>query len=88
MASISKIVTALVILQAKPLSSATTPGPTITFSKDDHALYDIGAQHRSQAGERQCRQDAVAENRELRDRASRWVSREAVRGSSGPETRQ
>jgi D-alanyl-D-alanine carboxypeptidase (penicillin-binding protein 5/6) len=40
MASISKIVTAMVILQAKPLSSATDAGPTITFSKDDHALYD------------------------------------------------
>ncbi|MGN6325311.1 D-alanyl-D-alanine carboxypeptidase family protein [Pseudolysinimonas sp.] len=40
MASISKIVTALVILKAKPLSGATTPGPLITFSAADHALYD------------------------------------------------
>lgn len=40
MASISKIITALVILQAKPLTSATDPGPAITFSKADHDLYD------------------------------------------------
>jgi D-alanyl-D-alanine carboxypeptidase (penicillin-binding protein 5/6) len=40
MASITKIVTALVILKARPLSSATDPGPRITFSKADHALYD------------------------------------------------
>ena len=40
MASISKVVTTLVILQAKPLGSATDAGPRITFSKDDHALYD------------------------------------------------
>ncbi|MEP6843902.1 MAG: D-alanyl-D-alanine carboxypeptidase [Pseudolysinimonas sp.] len=40
MASISKLITAMVILNAKPLSSATDPGPTITFSKADHALYD------------------------------------------------
>lgn len=40
MASISKLVTAMVILQAKPLSSASDPGPTITFSRADHALYD------------------------------------------------
>lgn len=40
MASISKLVTALVILDAKPLSSADDPGPTITFSKADHDLYD------------------------------------------------
>jgi len=40
MASISKVVTALVVLQAKPLDGATTPGPRITFSAADHALYD------------------------------------------------
>jgi serine-type D-Ala-D-Ala carboxypeptidase (penicillin-binding protein 5/6) len=39
MASISKLITALVILNAKPLSGSN-PGPTITFSKADHALYD------------------------------------------------
>lgn len=39
-ASISKLITAMVILQAKPLSSTTDPGPRITFSKADHALYD------------------------------------------------
>ncbi len=39
MASISKLITALVILNAKPLSGSD-PGPTIAFSKADHALYD------------------------------------------------
>jgi D-alanyl-D-alanine carboxypeptidase (penicillin-binding protein 5/6) len=39
MASISKLITALVVLQAKPLG-ATDTGPTITFSKADHDLYD------------------------------------------------
>jgi D-alanyl-D-alanine carboxypeptidase (penicillin-binding protein 5/6) len=39
-ASISKLITTLVILNAKPLTSATDAGPTITFSKADHALYD------------------------------------------------
>jgi len=40
MASISKVITALVILQAKPLGSATDAGPTIAFTKADVALYD------------------------------------------------
>ena len=44
MASISKLITALAILNAKPLSSsadgASAGGPTITFTKADHALYD------------------------------------------------
>ncbi|MBW9092125.1 D-alanyl-D-alanine carboxypeptidase [Microbacterium jejuense] len=40
MASISKLITALVILDAKPLADANDPGPTITFSKADHDLYD------------------------------------------------
>jgi D-alanyl-D-alanine carboxypeptidase (penicillin-binding protein 5/6) len=39
-ASISKLITALVILDAKPLASAADPGPTITFRKADHDLYD------------------------------------------------
>lgn len=38
-ASISKLITAMVILAAKPLG-ASDAGPTITFSKADHALYD------------------------------------------------
>ncbi len=37
-ASISKIVTALVTLEAKPLKAGES-GPTITFSAADHALY-------------------------------------------------
>src|SRR5690606_2557279 len=40
MASVSKLVTALVILDAKPLAGPDDPGPTITFDRDDHALYD------------------------------------------------
>lgn len=40
MASISKIITALVVLNAKPLADTTDPGPTITFDRADHALYD------------------------------------------------
>jgi D-alanyl-D-alanine carboxypeptidase (penicillin-binding protein 5/6) len=39
-ASISKLITAMVILEAKPLKNADDPGPTITFSKADHKLYD------------------------------------------------
>ena len=39
-ASITKLVTALVILEAAPLASADDPGPTITFTKADHDLYD------------------------------------------------
>ncbi|WP_091227321.1 D-alanyl-D-alanine carboxypeptidase family protein [Microbacterium sp. 3J1] len=39
-ASITKLITALVILDAVPLASADAPGPTITFSKSDHDLYD------------------------------------------------
>lgn len=39
-ASVSKLITALVVLDAHPLSSATDPGPTITFDKADHDLYD------------------------------------------------
>jgi D-alanyl-D-alanine carboxypeptidase (penicillin-binding protein 5/6) len=40
MASISKVITALVVLNAKPLADTTDPGPTITFDRADHALYD------------------------------------------------
>jgi D-alanyl-D-alanine carboxypeptidase (penicillin-binding protein 5/6) len=39
-ASISKLVTALVVLEARPLADADDPGPTITFGKADHDLYD------------------------------------------------
>ncbi len=40
-ASISKIITALVVLDAHPLANADDPGPTITFGKADHDLYDV-----------------------------------------------
>jgi len=40
MASISKLITVLVILDARPLADVNDPGPTITFSKADHDLYD------------------------------------------------
>ncbi|MFH8248796.1 D-alanyl-D-alanine carboxypeptidase family protein [Microbacterium sp. B2969] len=39
-ASISKLITALVILDAKPLADADDPGPTIWFDKAAHDLYD------------------------------------------------
>lgn len=39
-ASISKLITALVVLNAKPLADTTDPGPTLTFDRADHALYD------------------------------------------------
>lgn len=39
-ASISKLITALVILDAKPLASADDPGPTVTFGRAAHDLYD------------------------------------------------
>jgi len=39
-ASITKLITALVILDAAPLASVDDPGPTITFTKADHDLYD------------------------------------------------
>ncbi|MEO5535345.1 MAG: D-alanyl-D-alanine carboxypeptidase [Pseudolysinimonas sp.] len=38
-ASISKLITTLVVLDAKPLGAGEN-GPTITFDKADHALYD------------------------------------------------
>ncbi|GAA2579394.1 hypothetical protein GCM10009862_18280 [Microbacterium binotii] len=40
LASISKLITALVVLDASPLSGPEDPGPTLTFSKADHDLYD------------------------------------------------
>ncbi len=39
-ASITKLVTAMVILDAIPLAGSDDPGPTITFTKADHDLYD------------------------------------------------
>jgi len=39
-ASITKLITALVILEAYPLADANDPGPTIVFGKADHDLYD------------------------------------------------
>ena len=39
-ASISKLITALVILEARPLAGADDPGPTITFDEAAHDLYD------------------------------------------------
>lgn len=39
-ASISKLITAMVVLNAKPLKDANDPGRTITFSKANHDLYD------------------------------------------------
>lgn len=39
-ASITKLITTLVVLDAKPLAGLEDPGPTITFDRDDHALYD------------------------------------------------
>ncbi|MCC4909074.1 D-alanyl-D-alanine carboxypeptidase family protein [Microbacterium sp. cx-59] len=38
--SISKLITALVVLNAKPLASAEDPGPTLTFDEADNDLYD------------------------------------------------
>jgi D-alanyl-D-alanine carboxypeptidase (penicillin-binding protein 5/6) len=40
MASISKLITAMVVLDRKPLASPSDAGPTLTFSKADHDLYD------------------------------------------------
>lgn len=40
LASITKLIAALVILDRYPLAGADDPGPTITFSKADHDLYD------------------------------------------------
>ncbi len=39
-ASISKLITAMVVLDAHPLSGPSDSGPTITFSKADADLYD------------------------------------------------
>ncbi|MFS0731952.1 D-alanyl-D-alanine carboxypeptidase [Microbacterium sp. 1P10UB] len=39
-ASITKLVTAMVILDAIPLAGSDDPWPTITFTKADHDLYD------------------------------------------------
>jgi serine-type D-Ala-D-Ala carboxypeptidase (penicillin-binding protein 5/6) len=40
MASITKLVTAMVVLDAHPLDGPDDPGPTLTFDAHDHALYD------------------------------------------------
>ncbi|MEN2742826.1 D-alanyl-D-alanine carboxypeptidase [Microbacterium sp. X-17] len=39
-ASISKIITAMVVLDAKPLDGPGAAGPTLRFDAADHALYD------------------------------------------------
>lgn len=39
-ASITKLITALVVLDARPLDDADDPGPTLHFDRADHALYD------------------------------------------------
>lgn len=39
-ASIAKLVTALVILEKFPLKDAADPGPTLTFDRADHKVYD------------------------------------------------
>lgn len=39
-ASLTKLITALVVLDAKPLDGASDPGPMITFGERDHDLYD------------------------------------------------
>ncbi|MDF2492938.1 MAG: pbpG 2, partial [Microbacterium sp.] len=40
MGSISKLITALVVLDARPLADAADPGPTLTFDEADNDLYD------------------------------------------------
>ncbi|MCW3491943.1 D-alanyl-D-alanine carboxypeptidase family protein [Microbacterium sp. SSM24] len=40
LASLTKLITALVVLDAHPLAAADDPGPMITFGKRDHDLYD------------------------------------------------
>lgn len=40
LASITKLITALVILDARPLADENDPGPTITFTSADNDLYD------------------------------------------------
>lgn len=62
-ASLTKLVTALVILDAKPLT-ADEAGPTITFSEADHDLYDhyyvLGATIAAMpAGSRMSERDAL-----------------------------
>ena len=64
-ASISKLITALVVLEEKPLAGADDPGPTITFTEADHDLYDeyyvLGATiAEMQAGSSMSLRDALA----------------------------
>lgn len=40
LASITKLITAMVILDARPLADANDPGPTLTFTAADNDLYD------------------------------------------------
>ncbi len=40
MASITKLITALVVLDEVPLTGADDPGPTLSFDRADHKLYD------------------------------------------------
>ena len=63
-ASISKVVTALVVLSAKPLGEADA-GPTLTFAKSDNDLYDkyylLGATiERMKIGSSMSERDALA----------------------------
>ncbi len=40
LASVTKLITALVVLDAYPIDTADGSGATLTFDRDDHALYD------------------------------------------------
>lgn len=40
MASITKLITALAVLDAHPLTTVADAGPTLTFDREDHRLYD------------------------------------------------
>lgn len=65
MASITKLITALVVLDAHPLADADASGPMITFGERDHDLYDkyyvMGATIAAMpAGVRMSQHDALA----------------------------
>lgn len=64
-ASITKLITALVVLDERPLAHATDPGPTITFDGADNDLYDkyyvLGATIASMpTGSRMTQRDALS----------------------------
>lgn len=40
LASVTKLITALVVLDSHPIDDPAGVGPTLTFDRDDHALYD------------------------------------------------